>query len=233
MKLGIMQPYLFPYLGYFQLVAAVDKFIFLDDVNFIKRGWINRNATLVAGKQHVFTVPLRDVSQFVFIRDTMVDERLYARWREKFLKTMRQSYKKAPNYKAVYELVEGVFGCFEPTISHLAIASVRTVASYLGLRTAFESSAAYENRALRAGERLLDICRQERAHTYYNAIGGTSLYSKKRFAEAGVALSFIESKDVQYRQFGEEFVPFLSIIDTMMFNHKEVVQGFLNEYRLV
>jgi len=231
MKLGIMQPYLFPYLGYFQLIAAVDKYVFYDDVTFIKQGWINRNAVLVAGKRHMFTVPLEDASSFTLIRDTLVDEHQYPQWRRKFLKTVAQNYKGAPCFEAAYAIVEGVLGPSEPGISRLATASVLAVAAYLQLPTTFvRSSAIYGNAELKGADRLLDICRQEKADTYYNAKGGRELYSKEAFAQRGVELRFLEAKEVRYAQFQEEFVPWLSIIDVMMFNSKETIQGFLKEY---
>ena len=72
MKLAIMQPYLFPYLGYFQLIAAVDKFVFYDDVNFIKNGWINRNRLLISGKVNYITIPLSGASSFLKINQVLV-----------------------------------------------------------------------------------------------------------------------------------------------------------------
>lgn len=229
-----MQPYLFPYLGYFQLVAVVDKFVFYDDVNFIKQGWINRNAILVAGRRHLFTVPLREASSFARISDTRINESFYPGGCRRLLKTLAQSYARAPCYEAVYEMIEGVLNRSERSIGRLAAASVLAVASYLDLRTAFvKSSATYGNAELKGSERVLDICRRERADSYYNAIGGKELYSRDEFARHGVDLKFIETKNVRYRQFGEEFVPWLSIIDVLMFNPKEVVQRLLGEYTLV
>jgi hypothetical protein len=230
MKLGIMQPYFFPYLGYFQLVAAVDKFVFYDDVSYIKQGWINRNAILSGGQRHVFTVPLRSASSFALIRDTMLDAAAYARWCGKFLKTLTQNYIAAPYYDPVYALVEQVLHRSMTSIGHLAISSVLAVASYLDLRTLFvTSSAIYENAELKGTERVLDICRRECAQTYYNSIGGKELYSKEEFSRHGVELKFIETRSVRYQQFGQDFVPSLSIIDALMFNPKEAVQAFLQE----
>src|SRR5690606_3799363 len=96
MKIAIMQPYLFPYLGYFQLINAVETFVFYDDVNFIKRGWINRNQILVDNKAALFTVPLKKASQNKLINE--IDMAIDEKWLSQFFKTIEQNYKNAPYF---------------------------------------------------------------------------------------------------------------------------------------
>lgn len=98
-----MQPYLFPYLGYFQLIQAVDKFILLDDVNFIKRGWVNRNRILVNGKDHLFSLPLQRASQFKKINDLKLAD--YPGWRNRFFKTLTHAYRQASQYEPVMKML--------------------------------------------------------------------------------------------------------------------------------
>jgi hypothetical protein len=234
MKLGIMQPYLFPYLGYFQLLSAVDRFVIYDDVAFIKQGWINRNHILVAGRAHLFSVPLRDVSSFRPIFEIEVDRDGYPAWRRKFLATIDQSYRKAPFFEGVRLLLESVFQTAEGSIAALALRSIREVAQYLGLAaTLIETSRSYGNHTLNGQKRVIDICLRERADHYINAIGGRSLYAAEEFAVNGIKLQFIRSRPIAYPQFGDAFVPNLSIIDVLMFNSRDRVRELLAECDLI
>lgn len=233
MKLGIMQPYIFPYIGYFQLVNAVDRFVMYDDVAFIKQGWINRNKILLNGAEHVFTVPLKSASSYVTIGNTEVSDTLYDSWRSKFLKTLTQAYSKAPHYDAAYALVSGVLDGGHKTIAELAAASIIRTCAYIGVDTEFVNTATqYGNAALKAKDRVIDICKKEKADTYINPIGGKELYSKEEFKENGLQLHFARSRSIVYQQFSNTFVPWLSVIDVLMFNSPAKIKQFINEYDL-
>ncbi len=230
MKLGIMQPYLFPYLGYFQLMAAVDRFVIYDDVAFMKQGWVNRNQILMGGTPCLFSVPIQDVSSFTAIRDTAVSSREYGRWREKFFKTLHQAYRKAPHYGPTSDLVARVLNGNTDSIRNLAVAGLVEVSHHLGLSTSIvETSSIYGNGHLRGQERVLDICRLERTTWYLNAPGGRQLYSPLTFSAQGITLRFLRSRFPPYPQFRKEFVPGLSIIDLLMFNSASDIRHMLNE----
>jgi hypothetical protein len=234
MNLAVMQPYVFPYLGYFQLLGAVDKFVVYDDVAFIKKGWVNRNNILVDGKAHLFSIPLKDVSQFRTINETFVDGDGYGKWQRKFLMTIDRSYRKAPFFGPVRELLESVLDGFEGTVSALAQRSLRETAGYLGLvTTTIQTSDVYGNESLKGQARILDICQKEAARRYVNPIGGMDLYRAADFAAQGIALNFIRSKPVQYQQFGAPFTPSLSIIDVMMFNSPARIGDLLREFEFL
>jgi hypothetical protein len=230
MKLAIMQPYLFPYLGYFQLIAAVDKFVIYDDVAFIKQGWVNRNHILLQGKPHLFTVPLQGASSNKTIRDTLVSVHEYPRWKDKFLKTIALAYAKAPHYEVTRALLSRVIEADPGSIGELARRAIREVCHTLGLTTQIEpSSTVYENGHLHAQERVLDICVRERATLYINAPGGRDLYASEAFAARGIELRFLGSRLAAYPQFKHEFVPALSIIDGLMFNSPQQVNMLLKQ----
>ena len=179
MKIGIMQPYVFPYIGYYQLINAVDRFVIYDDVAFIKQGWINRNKILLNGEGHVFTVPIKNASSFTTIAQTGINHDLYEGWKAKFLKTLLQAYAKAPYYKEVAALVTNVFNTKCDTISELAAESLVETCKYLGINTEFILTATgYGNKELRAKDRVIDICKKEKAAIYINPIGGKELYTK-------------------------------------------------------
>ena len=232
MKLAIMQPYIFPYIGYFQLINAVDKFVIYDDVNFINRGWINRNRILVNGKDSLFTIPLKDASQNKLINEIEVN--WDAAWKNKFLKTIEQSYKKAPFYKEGLDIIEKTLNIEALNSSSVIFNNLKVICEYLDIKTELvKSSAIYQNADLKAQERILDICLQEKANHYINPIGGLALYDKSFFEAKGLKLNFIKAKPVVYPQLKNEFVPWLSMIDVLMFNSKETIQAFLQEYELV
>jgi hypothetical protein len=233
--LGIMQPYVFPYIGYFQLIKAVDKFVAYDDVAFINKGWINRNNILVNGKSSMFTIPLVGASQNRLIRNIEVDN--LAACSKKILKTIEQSYKKAPFYKESFQLVEHVFNLPTANIAELGVNSLKETCKYLNIETEIvESSTIYNNQDLKAQGRILDICLQDKANHYINPIGGMAIYDKQLFADNKILLNFIKAKPIQYKQFNKEdesFVPWLSIIDLLMFCTVEEINEHLNKFELV
>lgn len=232
MKIAIMQPYIFPYIGYFQLINAVDKFIIYDDVNFINKGWINRNRILVNGKDSLFTIPLKEASQNKLINSIEVN--WDNAWKSKFLKTIEQSYKKAPHYQQVLPLIEGLLNTEKSIFSEIIFENLTQVCQYLEIKTEIvPSSRIYQNTDLKAQERIIDICLQEKTDTYINPIGGLELYDKAPFQAIGKELFFIKSKAIRYTQFKNEFVPWLSIIDILMFNSPEQISTLLNDYELV
>lgn len=231
MKIAVMQPYLFPYIGYFQLIKAVDKFVIFDDVSYINKGWINRNNILVNGSPHLFTVPLKKSSQNKLINEIEVsDDR---NWSEKFLKTLQAAYSKAPNFNEVYSLVEGVVNSGITNLSDFLKNSLLKVLGFLEINTRIvDSSSVYNNIELKAQERIIDICKQEKADGYVNPIGGMELYERNAFKEKGIELSFLQTGNVKYKQFSAEFIPNLSVIDVMMFNDRASLKNLLNQYTL-
>lgn len=217
MKLAIMQPYLFPYLGYFQLVDAVDRFVFYDDVNYIKGGWINRNRLLLGGGVSWFTIPLNGASPHKKINEVRVQPD--DMWRRKLLASVRHGYSRAPYFRQAHSLLEEILQSGETSLSELACTSIVSVSRYLGLEVQFVHSAGrYGNEALSGSARILDICRQEGATEYHNLPGGEALYSPDSFRAAGIELRFVQCELDEYRQFGSSFQSGLSILDVLMFN---------------
>ncbi|MFT5214586.1 MAG: hypothetical protein ACI9WV_002317, partial [Patiriisocius sp.] len=138
MKIAIMQPYLFPYIGYFQMINAVDHFVFYDDVNFINRGWINRNRILVNGKDTFITVPLIKASQNKKINEINLffDEKM----KKKMILTIELAYKKAPYYNQVIEIIKKIVNADISNIGEYAANSIITLCNYLKIETSFSYS---------------------------------------------------------------------------------------------
>lgn len=220
-----MQPYLFPYVGYFQLLHAVDRFVFYDDVAYIKQGWINRNRLLVAGKPSWFTVPVAGASSFGSIAETRVDGSRYDRWRSSFLKTVEQSYARAPRLHEVRDLVESVLDEPPRSIGELAIRSVTAVADHLGLDTTTDvSSRSFADAPGSGQDRVIGICRKAGAAVYVNAAGGRELYDGDDFSGAGVQLRFLAPELHPYPQQAPGFEPGLSILDLLL-NVEDVAEA--------
>lgn len=230
--IAIMQPYFLPYIGYFQLLAAVDKFVLLDDVNYINRGWINRNRLLLNGVAHTFTMPLRGASQNKLICEIELDDA--QEWRGKLLRTIRQAYVRAPCYVHVSTLMENLINYPSLRLDEFLLNSIREVVRYLSLEVEIvNSSRIYNNAHLKGQERILEICRQEQANIYVNPIGGVDLYDRTSFSKQDLSLYFLRSRPVSYSQGKGEHVPWLSILDVLMFNEPSAVRRLLAERDLV
>lgn len=228
-----MQPYIFSYLGYFQLIKSVDTFVFYDDVNFIKRGWINRNKILINGKKSLVTFPCLKVSQNKKIREVEID--LSDKQYKKILKTISLAYQKAPNFKDIFPIVKDCLESDSKTISELAIYSIKQICDYINISTKFEiSSSKYSNtKSLDKADRLIEIVKLEKGTKYINAIGGRELYTKEYFKSKNIDLQFLNPLKSEYNQFDNKFIPNLSIIDVLMFNSPEKVKKMTGNYELL
>jgi hypothetical protein len=232
MKLGVMQPYFLPYVGYFQLIAAVGKFVLYDDVAFIKGGWINRNNLLLDGKPLLFTIPLANGESGVPIHDVMMAG-AFAKWRSKFFRTLQHAYAKAPNYAEVIAMLERWLDPNASSLSEINRNSLVETSRWLGIPTQIvPSSRIYNNASLERRERLVDICRQEGTDVYINAAGGRALYDKAWFGERGIELGFLDASIQPYPQRSDAFVPNLSILDFMMNVPREEANKIIGSGRL-
>lgn len=232
MKLGIMQPYFVPYIGYWQLMNAVDKYVIYDDVNFIKGGWINRNRILMNGQPMYFNLPMSGASPNKLINEVGVNNNQAII--SKNLRIIEAAYKKAPYFSTVYPIIEKVLCSGKESLSEFIAESFRIINPYLGIETELIiSSTLQKDCSLKAQDKVLAICRELGATEYYNAIGGQELYSFSDFAKCGIKLSFLKTDTIVYQQFGDSFESNLSIIDVMMFNSAEQVMKMLGEYSLV
>lgn len=225
-----MQPYFFPYLGYYQLVTAVDRFVFLDNVNFIKKGWINRNNILLNGNPFLFSIPLKKASQNKLIINTelAVDDK----WRTNFFKTIEMAYSTAPQYHSVVALLHDAMDPDASSISEWASRSVHSVMNYLSIKKEFMYASQAVIDKSKADDQIIRLCQYYKATDYINLPGGRMLYNSEKFNQAGLNLHFIQSIPVSYNQGLGNFIPNLSIIDVLMWNTAEQVIHLLNQYTL-
>lgn len=227
-KVGIMQPYLFPYLGYFQLMNAVDEYVIYDDVQFIKRGWINRNRIRLGGEECRFTISVSGASQNKLINEITIHDDFV-----KFRKTLKMGYSNAPYRDAVLELVESLCSDTDRNLARFAANSLKVVAAYLGISTPMVMSSSLDKEGgLTGQDRIIDICTRMAADVYINAIGGQSLYDRQMFRDRAIDLQFL--KPVWPESGADGPVrPDLSILDLMMYNDAQEIRDLLDCYELV
>lgn len=231
MILGLMQPYIFPYLGYYQLVNSVDRFVFYDDVTYIKGGYINRNLIKVNNKKQRFTVPLIGASSNVMICAVLCSDKL-----RKLLTTIEQAYCKAPYFNDIYPLIKETLLSEERRLSVVAAKSIELVFKYLEIEKElyFSSDLAYD-RTLSATDKIIDICKIMNCNKYINSYGGINLYDQSYFKDNSICLNFIRKNEMHSYQNNtdSEFIDNLSMIDILMWNSKEQVCEMLLNYELI
>lgn len=227
-----MQPYFFPYIGYFQLIAAVDLFIVYDNIKYTKKGWINRNRMLQNGKDVMFSLPMKSDSDYLDICERHLSTEFN---RDKLLNQFKETYQRAPYYAQTFPLVEQIVRYDDTNLFRFLHNSLVKTCGYLGIATRIMvSSDVVINHDLKNQDKVLALSKAVNASTYVNAIGGMELYSKETFHDKGLDLKFIQSKPFEYPQFDDAFVPWLSIIDVMMFNPLDAIQTCIaTNYELI
>ena len=224
---------MFPYIGYFQLINSVDQFIIYDNIQYTKKGWINRNRILVNGKDQLITLPIKKDSDYL----NVVERELSESWekdKNKILNIIKSSYSKAPYFQETFELISKCLNYPEVNLFKFIYNSIVLINDYLEIKTPIVISSTIDiDHTLKSQDKVLSLCKNQNAKIYINSIGGMELYDKKIFKQNNIELNFIKSNPIQYKQFNTEFVSWLSIIDVLMFNSKEQIKEYLNSYTLI
>ncbi len=227
-----MQPYFCAYIGYYQLINSVDKFVICDNMQYTKKGWFNRNRILDNGTDRMFTIPLKKDNRYLnanlrYLADNSITERM------RILKQIQSLYKKAPFFSQNYPLFRRLFIQENNNLFDFIHFSVIELCSIFDIKTQIILSSSLDiDQELKSQDRIIEMCKYLKTDTYINAIGGKELYDKESFNKEGIDLKYIRTKKIEYDQFDHDFVPWLSIIDILMFNDIEKVKGYLNEYEL-
>ncbi len=229
MIVGSNQPYLFAYIGYWQLINLANIYVISDSMQYIKKGYINRNSILINNKKHLFTLEVKGVHGNSLINEIKVGNNS-----KKIIKTIFHAYKKAPYFNEVYPLIENILNNREKNLAKYIGYSIKKVSNYLDIDTKFVYLSDLQGETtLKAQARTIDICKRVGATKYVNAIGGQELYSKEDFLKENIELNFLRTDEFKYKQFNGEFIPHLSIIDVMMFNSKDEIKKILNRFTLI
>lgn len=233
MRIAIMQPYFLPYLGYWQLIAAVDCFVVLDDVNFIKGGWVNRNRVVVGGKPSWLTLPLVGASPNRLICE--IDIKPDDGWRAKLQRMVAMNYAKAPHLSEGLPWFESCLERASGNLSEYLVDSVVSLCTRLGVTTEIiPSSRPFDAGGLRGSERIVDMCCRLGATYYVNPPGGKDLYSIDNFAKHGIRLEFLEPQLANAcLAAGVDGGSSLSILHLMMHNSTAALAEAIGSYRTV
>ena len=236
--IAIMQPYFFPYLGYFQLMNAVDEFIIYDNIQYTKKGWINRNRILVNGKDEYITLPLRKDSDYLDINQRYLADIWWERDMLKLENKLANAYRKAPHFSYIYAVVRDCIRLNNPHLNLFAflLYTLNAIKHYVKIKTPIIISSSLPiDPSLKSEDKVIALCKARQADRYINPIGGLErgLYNKETFKQNNIELLFHKINTISYKQFDNEFISNLSIIDVLMFNSKEKVKELLQEYTLV
>jgi hypothetical protein len=233
MKVAIMQPYFMPYIGYFQLINAVDEFIVYDNIEFTKKGWINRNRILVNGKDEYITLPIKKDSDYLMVKDRYLGDNWISE-KQKMINRLKESYRKSPNYSVIMPLLEESILYKENNLFIFVLNTLSKICEYIGIKTPITISSTISiDHSLKGEKKVLEICKAVNATEYINPIGGLELYSKDVFKNEGINLQFLKTDSIIYKQFANDFVPWLSIIDVLMFNSREEINKYLTKFKLI
>ena len=228
-----MQPYFLPYVGYFHLINSVDEFVIYDNIQYIKKGWINRNRILVNGNDKIITLPIKKDSDYLDVRDRFLADS-WDKEKIKMLNQIKAAYRKAPYYDKVLPIINSIFESPNNNLFEFLLGSLHLVNSYLNINTKITISSNISiNHTLKSRDKVIAICKNLNADTYINAIGGQELYDVLDFKNEGLNLKFIKSPALNYKQYNNDFVPWLSILDVLMFNKREDITNYLNKYILI
>lgn len=228
MRVALMQPYFFPYIGYFDLLASSDLFVFYDDAAYSRGGWVSRNRVAADGKDFNYIrltlerAPLGTPINDIRLKDPEED-------RNHLLSVLHNVYRKAPYYKAVVAVVERALKDLDGSLSQAAAASILSCAEYIGVHASIKYSKSIDyDRALGPEAKVISICKSLDASSYVNLSGGRELYSEAEFLSNDLSLSFAEPADFSYEVERRAFVPNLSIIDAMMWVDPTVIRKYLS-----
>lgn len=230
-RIAIMQPYFLPYIGYWQLISAVTTFVVYDNIKYTKKGWINRNRYLRNGSDSIFTIPLKNQSDYLHINERMISDSFDI---GKICMQIERAYQKAPYFSEVNPFFQSLVEYSSRNLFDFIYHSITQVLSRLRIKTRIIISSQLDiDHSLKAQDKVLAICKHLKADRYINPIGGTDLYSREVFEDNGLELNFIKSKLIPYKQLDNEFIPWLSILDIMMFNSTADIETMLPLYTLI
>lgn len=232
-KVAIMQPYFFPYIGYFHLINSVDEFIIYDNIQYTKRGWINRNRILNNGNDKIITLPLKKSSDYLNVIDKVISDN-WGNERKKIINLLKSSYVKSPYFDKIFPIIESCLYYPDQNLFNFILNSLHKICSYLEIDTKITKSSLINiDHNLKSQDKVVAICKKLNADTYVNAIGGQELYNIQDFNNKNLDLKFIKSSPLNYKQHKNEFIPWLSIIDVLMFNKKSDIIKYLTQYTLI
>jgi hypothetical protein len=224
MKIACMQPYFLPYIGYWQLINAVDKFVILDDVQYITKGWINRNKICINGNDRWITIPLEGANRNKLINELKICSP--NNWAPKLKRTIEYSFKNAPNFDEGYQFFNTIINCKTNDLTTCLVKSIKLICDFLGIDTTIIlSSDISPEDSFKGKDRIIHICKKLNASFYYNPQGGIKLYKKEDFIKEKIELDFIKTNSKKSFLY--------SFLETMMIYSRNEIQDELKNFNLI
>lgn len=235
MRIAIMQPYLFPYIGYYSLIKNSDHFVFFDTPQYIRKGWINRNRILSCSNEPIFfTVPIKKCSRNTAINAVYINDSMS--WKEKIYGQLSIYKNKAPYYDDTLELIKTVLESEEKSMSELAINSIKITSEYLGIDKKFDVFSEMGMNDIQVDapdEWALYITKRMGYDTYINPPGGKEFFDSMKYEQEKINLFFLEQEVIPYKQIYGDFIPGLSIIDVLMFCNIDEINDMMNYFKMI
>ena len=230
MKIAIMQPYFFPYIGYFQLIHSVDTFVLYDNIQFTKRGWIQRNKILNSGMIEYISLPIKNDSDYLNINQRVLAENFQEQMKKNINKLIN-GYQQTKNYNLVFPTIKECLLAEKENLFLYLFHTLVEILKIIGIsKNIISSSTLNIDHALRGKEKVIAICKELDAEIYLNPIGGVELYDKNEFRKNNIKLQFIKPILKPYQQISKEFVSSLSVLDVLFNNDREDLHSLINSY---
>lgn len=225
--IGLMQPFFLPYIGYFQLMNAVDFFIVLDNVEYSKKSYVKRNILNLNGKDKLFSIPIKKSKDNSKINELILSEK-FRDFKIKFYNQFKTNYYYADYYDEAIELLNEIFSTDEIRLSNFLVNQLKVIAKKFEMNTTIATSSDYlKDNYDTKEERIFDICKKLESKIYINAIGGRKLYSKEFFSLQGIDLKFIQ-KNIVNKNIG-----YYSILNDVAIYGIKTLRKKLYDYELV
>jgi hypothetical protein len=230
MKVAIMQPYFVPYIGYYQLIRFVDLFVVYDNIEYTKKGWFARNRILKNGEAELIGLTIAKGPDNAHVVDRYLADTFHSKDKIKLKNKIQEQYRKAPFFNETMPVINDILACDANNLFEFIFNSLKITTGHLGITTPMvRSSEIAIDHSLRSENKVLAICEALGAKQYVNPIGGVDLYSRERFQQKDIELSFLKANNIEYSQAGDPFIPFLSIIDVMMYNSLDKITDYLTQ----
>jgi hypothetical protein len=206
--------------------------VLYDNIEYTKKGWINRNRILQHGKEAMLSLPLKSASDYLPIVERQLAEQFD---RAKMLRQIEGAYRRAPWFEETWPLVSAIVNYPDNNLFAYLQHSIVALCQHLQLHTRIVvSSSIAIDHSLKGADKVMALCHQLGASDYINSIGGQQLYDKPAFLAQQIRLHFIRARPLQYAQFGAEFIPWLSMLDVLMFNGRQkVMHDMIDAYDLI
>jgi WbqC-like protein family len=214
MRIAIQQPEHLPWIGFFDKMIDVDLYVYLDNVQYKKRYFENRNRIRTATGQQWITVPVLTKGLYKqLILEVQID--CARNWKKAYLGSLQQNYSNTKYYKTIFHEIERIVASADGLLVDLNISLIEAIKKYLDIRTPTAQASELNNFTSHGGDLILDICLKAGADCYYSGPDGRNYLPSERFLEAGIQIQYHDYEHPRYTQVHQPFISHMSILDLL------------------